>query len=124
MLGIKTIAATEQNIQEQIEHTLQEKSLKALLPQIEKLPFFFKPIRVIKDMLPIWEDRFAKLVDCVGYGRRLEAEKLFKVGPGLLLWRGNLTDLAKKYCICLSAGIACISSTYSQRYPQKVWISK
>lgn len=90
------MAATEQNIQEQIQQTLKEKAIKALLPQIGKSPAFFKPNRVISEMLPILEARFAKLLYCVGHGQRMEAEQLFKAGPGLLLWRGNLTDIAKK----------------------------
>lgn len=105
--GVKTMPETKRDIQEQKKKTkipsLKESILNTLLIQLGKNPGFFKskspedPVpSVIDPMLPIWQDRLAILLDCAGFGRRLEAESLFKAFPALLLWRGKLTDIAKK----------------------------
>lgn len=84
------MAATEQNTQKQIE-TLQEMAFKALLFQAGNNPGFFKSYPEI----PIWEERASvKLLDCVSFGRRREAATYFNAWPGLLVWRGTLTDIA------------------------------
>lgn len=84
--------------------SLHELAFGAVFPQLPPRLGFFPPhpsipdsvCSSINDMLPIWQERLARLLDCAGFGRRQEAETLFKEFPALLKCRGTLTDIAKK----------------------------
>lgn len=81
-----------------------EQAFGALFPQLPRgLRFFpeLSPVpppacNLINDMLPVWQERLAELLQCAGFGRRQKAETFFRQYPALLTCRGTLTDITQK----------------------------
>ncbi|MGQ3892332.1 hypothetical protein [Legionella sp. CNM-4043-24] len=93
-----TSTETQQQLNETKIYSLKDLALRALSPREGKRVGFFHEMKapLPAPMSPLWQEMLARLLHCAGFGLREEAATIFKDYPGILLWRGNLTDFSGK----------------------------